>query len=332
MNLTSDQVDRAAGVLLGCAVGDALGVPYEFTGDMEVSAPGFIPEMRGGGLGPYDPGEWSDDTQMTMCIAQALADGADPLVDDGLDQVTHRFLAWKRAGASDIGSQTRLVLEVTEIEVQRNPSRSAAAIMTRAASLVHQETGKSAGNGSLMRTAPVALRYLDNPEKMTAAAVRVSRLTHFDMLAADACVIWCHAIREAVLNGPDGRVLTGITEVPPERRYFWRQKLDDATGNLPARFSPNGYVVTALQAAWAAITVVPDPVLSPEGTFRDRITRAVTAGNDTDTVAAIAGALLGGICGVSAIPAEWQKAVHGWPDGSDASTLVKLGSSLTAMD
>ena len=68
------------------------------------------PEMRGGGLGPYAPGEYSDDTQMAMCIAEVSATGADLRSSDSLDRIAGNFLRWKREGASDIGAQTRQVL------------------------------------------------------------------------------------------------------------------------------------------------------------------------------------------------------------------------------
>ena len=83
MTLTTTQRDRAAGVLLGQACGDALGVPYEF------GAPPMHddPVMKGGGLGPYAPGEWSDDTQMAVCIARVAVTGADLTADPALNQI-----------------------------------------------------------------------------------------------------------------------------------------------------------------------------------------------------------------------------------------------------
>ena len=105
--LTSRQLDRAAGVLLAAACGDALGVPYEFA---RPPGPGEMPVMKGGGLGPYAPGEYSDDTQMAVCIAQVAATGADLRSAGALDQIAAHFLDWAARGATDIGSQTRAVL------------------------------------------------------------------------------------------------------------------------------------------------------------------------------------------------------------------------------
>ena len=93
--------DRAAGVLLGQGCGDALGVPYEFgippTGEAV---------MAGGGLGPYEPGEWSDDTQMALCIALVSATGVDLCSANALDEIALAFENWYRGGPSDVGIQT----------------------------------------------------------------------------------------------------------------------------------------------------------------------------------------------------------------------------------
>jgi len=100
------QLDRAAGALLGAACGDALGVPYEFARRLSADE---MPAMTGGGLGPYAPGEYSDDTQMAACIAQVAATGADLRGEDALDAIAASFLDWAAAGASDIGAQTSAV-------------------------------------------------------------------------------------------------------------------------------------------------------------------------------------------------------------------------------
>ncbi|HRA27337.1 ADP-ribosylglycohydrolase family protein, partial [Ornithinibacter sp.] len=107
MTLTPEQADRASGVLLAQAVGDALGVPYEFA-----TPPPGEPEMIGGGLGDLAPGEWSDDTQMSVCIARVAATGADLTSTTALDAVAAAFEGWLTGGASDVGIQTRAVLEV----------------------------------------------------------------------------------------------------------------------------------------------------------------------------------------------------------------------------
>jgi transposase len=186
-------------------------------------------------------------------------------------------------------------------------------VMREAAARLHRQTGRSAGNGSLMRTAVVALPYLDDPAAMTEAVRLVSGLTHFDDLAGDACVLWCSGVRRAVLDGTYDGVRDGLALLPRERRDQWAGRLDEAAP--PRRFSPNGFVVPALQAAWSAVTHT--------ATLPDGLAAAVRAGDDTDTVAAIAGALLGARHGASAVPPEWREKVHGWP-GLTGDDLVRL--------
>ncbi|MEU6539969.1 ADP-ribosylglycohydrolase family protein [Streptomyces sp. NPDC047000] len=319
--LKAQRTDRAAGVLLGAAVGDALGVPYEFQATLRDDQQ---PRMIGGGLGPYKPGEYSDDTQMQVCVAEVAATGADLRSADALDAIAANFRRWLREGASDVGNQTRAVLYATG-----RASGAAGAAMLDAARDYAAAHLQSAGNGSLMRTGIVALAHLGDTTAMAEAAVAVSALTHPDPDCADACVLWCSGIRTAVLEGTFGGVRAGLDLLPPERRAVWAERLDEAEARPPHRFSPNGWVVTALQAAWSAITRTPVPELDPAGKrfpaqhLQLALEAAVRAGNDTDTVAAIAGALLGARWGCSGIPLEWQQAVNGWP-GLTAADLVRL--------
>ena len=135
-------------------------------------------------------------------------------------------------------------------------------------------------------------------------------------------MLWCLAIRHAVLTGElDVRV--GLPLLG-EAAGFWVDRLDEAEREDPRRFTPNGYVVTALQAAWSAIHHTREDA----GRFeRDHVERAlervIRVGDDTDTTAAIAGALLGAAYGSSAFPAAWREILHGWP-GRRASDLVEL--------
>lgn len=320
--LSAERNDRVAGVLLTAACGDALGVPYEFQPPLGADQ---RPEMRGGGLGPYAPGEYSDDTQMAVCIAEVSATGADLRDDDALDAIAANFLTWQAQGASDIGIQTRRVLT----SLARRSGTGLAAAMRDAATDLHRATGRSAGNGSLMRTAPVALAHLDDPDAMAEAARAVSALTHHDPLAGDACVLWCAGIRRAVLDGTFDGVREGLDLLPARQRDRWAAWLAEAQAAPAWQFRPNGFVVAALQAAWSAIihTEVPDHDPSAGSLacqhLDHALVNAVRAGDDTDTVAAIAGALLGARWGCSAVPQPWQRAVHGWP-GLRAADLIRL--------
>ncbi|HET9646623.1 MAG TPA: ADP-ribosylglycohydrolase family protein, partial [Microlunatus sp.] len=171
--LTPAQTHRAAGVLLAAATGDALGAGYEFTHphpDQPIA-------MIGGGLGNFAPGEWTDDTSMTVAITEVTATGVDLRTPEGLDAVAAGFVRWYDSGPADIGTQTRRVLSARDT--------SAAAMQATAAAL----PGRTAGNGSLMRTAPVALAYLHDPVARAQAAAAVSALTHPDPHATEACQI-----------------------------------------------------------------------------------------------------------------------------------------------
>lgn len=319
--LDARAADRAAGVLLGAAVGDALGVPYEFQATLREDQQ---PRMLGGGLGPYEPGEYSDDTQMQVCIAEVAATGADLRAPEALDAIAANFQRWLGDGASDVGQQTRTVLNAA-----RGAGGAQGAALLDAARSFTADNDRAAGNGSLMRTGIVALAHLGDLAAMAEAATAVSALTHPDPDCADACVLWCSGIRTAVLDGTFDGVRAGLDLLLPERRGVWARRLQEAEAHPPHHFGNNGWVVHALQAAWSAITRTAVPELLPaEGSFpaqhlRLALEAAVRAGTDTDTVAAIAGALLGARWGCSGIPLEWQQAVHGWP-GNTGADLVRL--------
>ncbi|MFC6600479.1 ADP-ribosylglycohydrolase family protein [Kitasatospora paranensis] len=325
--LTEIRTDRAAGVLLAAAAGDALGVHYEGKGTMR---PDQQPKMLGGGYGPYRPGEYSDDTQMQWCIADVAASGADLRTPNALDAIANNFLIWLRDGATDVGVQTRTVLGMAK-RAHAESDDPLHQVMARQAAAQYKRTGLGAGNGALMRTGIVALSYLDtDPRAMASAARAVSDLTHGDPLSAEACILWCSGIRTAVLDGTFDGVRAGLTLLPANRRAQWAAWLDEAENRPPHTFaSKNGFVVVALQAAWAAITQTPVPAADPaSGSFVGQhlqlaLENAVRIGHDTDTVAAIAGALLGARWGGSAVPLNWQRLIHGWPS-QDASDLVGL--------
>lgn len=306
MRLTSEQQDRAAGVLVGQATGDALGVPYE----LGVAPLVGEPRMLGGGLGGIAPGQWSDDTEMAVCLAQVTATGADLRTAQAQEQVAAGFLRWFADGPPDVGNQTRLVLggaggpaQVREVSEQ-----------------LHASGARTAGNGSLMRTGPVALAHLGDTTAIVEAARTTSALTHHDPVAGDACALWCLAIDHAVRTGElDVRV--GLERVDAG---YWAPLLDEAERVAPSHYrASNGWVVAALQAAWSAIS-------STDGLVPG-LHAAVAGGGDTDTVAAIAGQLLGAAHGASAVPAAYQDALHGWP-GLTARDLHRLALETVGAD
>lgn len=299
-------LDRAVGAVLGSAAGDALGAGYEFGPPVPEPTPIL---MQGGGSFGWRPGEWTDDTSMAVPILQSVARGDDPAAEATLDGLVGAWMQWA-LDAPDVGIQTRQVLSGLE-------ARTAAASRL-AARRVHESTGRSAGNGSLMRTVPLVLAYLrgdDGEEERLASAARaVSDLTHHEADAGDACVLWCVAIRHAVLHG-ELDVLRGLDLLAPAARRTWTERLVAAEHAEPVAFTAtNGWVVSALQAAYAAVR--------SSTSLEDALVRAVRSGNDTDTVAAIAGGLAGALYGAAALPEEWRAVLHGWP-GLRADDLVE---------
>jgi ADP-ribosyl-[dinitrogen reductase] hydrolase len=298
--------ERVAGALTGLATGDALGAGYEFTNP----GPDTDIRMKGGGAFGWEPGEWTDDTQMAICIAEVAATGRlDPV------EIGARFLTWFRSGPKDVGNMTSAVLSTA-----KDP-----ADLPRAAQEYYEHHPRSAaGNGSLMRTAPVALAHLGDDAAIMEAAREVSALTHADPLAQEACVIWCIAIDRAIREERIDGAWDGIELLPASTRDRWARYLEEAETQPPGSFTPNGFVVTALQAAHAVITrtdIAPDRPRACR--LQSALRAAVRIGHDTDTVAAIAGQVLGARYGLTAIPFAWRRLLHGWP-GHRLSDLVRL--------
>jgi ADP-ribosylglycohydrolase len=312
MRLTAEQLDRARGAILGTATGDALGAAYEFD-HVKVGPEG--PQMLGGGLGDFAPGEWTDDTTMAWCILDVAATGADLRSDSALTEIAVRFRTWYDAGPLDIGNQTHAIL------AGAGPTPTGDA-MTATSYDLHARTGHTAGNGSLMRTAPVALAHLGDPEALVEAARKISALTHYDRIAQSGCALWSLAIRHAIISG-EFDLPAGLSLLDRDSAAYWAERLHEAEDGEPMTFRPNGWVVTALQAAWSAIVHTPIPDERSESHLAGALGTAISIGDDTDTVAAIAGGLLGARWGVAAIPLEWRQILHGYP-GLTGDQLVAL--------
>ncbi|MDR1189617.1 MAG: ADP-ribosylglycohydrolase family protein [Bifidobacteriaceae bacterium] len=363
MEMGAEVKDRVAGVLLGQAVGDALGVPYEFvTPPIEAGTA----RMVGGGLGPFEPGEWSDDTQMAICVADATADYG-PSSDWAnftrtaafdlhpvLSAAAHGFIAWYLSGPADVGNLTRQVLGVVvqdEVIVKRKllqSDRADASMMdvarqAAAGGWMSGSAGGTAGNGGLMRTAIVGVAALWDRVLTARLAAAVCALTHADPRCVESCILWSEAVRVAVTERrldiragldlldlwQDGSLAQGWPGAEPplraagDRRAFWEERIDQAEAGPVTRFNPNGFTVTALQAAWAAIHGTASMGTDP-ARFERALQVAISIGDDTDTVAAIAGGLLGGSLGVARIPADLARRVHGWPYQFGGSDLIRL--------
>src|SRR3954469_16147410 len=203
---------RVAGALVGSAVGDALGAPFEFgppgqfSARFPVPARGAKTEMCGGGSLGWEPGEFTDDTQMALLVASSLVEC------DGLDEadVFDRFRRWLAAGPPDVGNQTRAVLgsgRPWDVAAAEHFARS----------------GHAAGNGSLMRTTPAAIWFSRSGTEATMdAARRISALTHGDPSAGEGCAIF-HELMRVALDGSDplAAIPAALDLVADEHRDRW---------------------------------------------------------------------------------------------------------------
>jgi ADP-ribosyl-[dinitrogen reductase] hydrolase len=307
----SDLPDRAAGSFVALAYGDALGVHYEF-GSSALPVPPDRPRLLGGGLGHFEPGEWSGDTQLAVCVAQA-ASRADLRTEAGLDAVAEEFEAWHAGGPADIGLQTSQVLHDAAARSGRPAQR-----LRAAAGELHARTGRTAGNGALVRTAPIVYRLLGDTDQIAASARAVAELTHADPVAGDSCVLWALALDSAIRTAAvDLGAL--VAQLPTPRQDQWTTWIEQAELSPPTSFAPNGYTVATLQAAWSAVTRATDA--------QSAIEAAIEAGDDTDTVAAVAGALAGAIYGRQSLDPHQIERVHGWP-GLRADDLAQLAGRL----
>jgi ADP-ribosyl-[dinitrogen reductase] hydrolase len=285
-----DQIERYRGCLLGLAAGDAVGTTLEF------NPPGsFAPveDMLGGGPFHLAPGQWTDDTSMALCLAESLVEcqGFDPV--DQLD----RYLRWYREGylsstgrCFDIGNTGREAL--LRFESTREPYPGS----------THP---RSAGNGSLMRLAPVPLFYAPNPQEAIARSGESSRTTHGATASVDACRYLGALLVGAVTGLPKEELLSEHFSPIPD---YWKLKplapeIDEIAGDSfkhrqPPEIQGTGYVVKSLEAAlWA---------FHHSHSFRAGCLLAANLGNDADTTSAVYGQLAGAFYGEQGIPESWR--------------------------
>lgn len=296
--------DRATGCLLGLACGDALGGTVEFRdrADLDRSYPDGFRDIVGGGPHRLEVGEYTDDTAMALAIARACGeDGID------LDAVASNFVAWYRAGPKDIGIATAQALALI---AQGVPWQEAGEQLQRAS------REGVAGNGTVMRCAPLALRFRSDPVRLRWSSIETSRMTHADPRATWGAVALNQGIvhlldtgdrsgllAAAVAGIEDDRVVEAITNAPGRPRHDVRS---------------GGYVLDTLGAAFWS-------VLGTE-TAEAAIVRAVALGSDADTTGAVTGALAGAMYGTPGLPARWLDVLQG------AAEIRALAADLITWD
>lgn len=284
-----DRRDRFAGCLLGLAVGDAVGTTLEF------SPPGsFEPltDMVGGGPFELAPGEWTDDTSMALCLADSLLAREE---FDARDQM-RRYLRWRHDGyrssngvCFDVGGTVAAALAVFERD--GNP-------------FAGPTESSRAGNGSLMRLAPVPMYWSLDPHAAVFLAGESSRVTHGAAEAVDACR-WFASLLVGALAGEPREKLLAPGWSPAARLWEGRSLApgvaEVAAGSFARREPPqirgSGYVVRSLEAALWALHRARD--------FRHGCLLAANLGEDADTTAAIYGQIAGACFGASGIPDNW---------------------------
>ncbi|MEU1472724.1 ADP-ribosylglycohydrolase family protein [Streptomyces sp. NPDC005761] len=290
--VSSSRQDRAAGAVVGSAVGDALGAPFEFgpAGVYTARFPDRVGMMCGGG--GWDPGEATDDTQMSVLVAESLLERGSLDLPD----LFRRFRQWAAGDPKDIGLQTEAVL------TSGDPWDIAAA-------LHFQLTGRAAGNGSLMRAACSAVYFAgagrsdaDARSATMDAARRIAALTHGDRAAWEGTALLHELIRVALAGAdPLAAVPSALASVHPDHRERWARVLaPDWDPDRATEF--NGAVWPCLGTALWALRSTPS--------YEEALATAIDVGGDTDTVAAVTGALAGAVYGFGAIPTRWTGPLH----------------------
>jgi ADP-ribosyl-[dinitrogen reductase] hydrolase len=280
--------DRYLGCLTGLAVGDALGTTVEFKlpGSFEP-----VTDMIGGGVFGLAPGQWTDDTSMALCLAESLLDKG--TFDPG-DQM-ERYVRWFREGhlsstgeCFDIGNATRAALLRYEASGE---------------AFSGSDDPLSAGNGSIMRLAPVVMYYSEHPEDAIAYAVHSSRTTH----QSEACLDACRLMAAILVAGLRGCSKQEMLDREAYRDWLDTEMLEPGIMDIlegsykvqePPVIQGTGYVVKSLEAAlWA---------FHRSSSFAEGALLAVNLGDDADTTGAIYGQIAGAHYGLTGIPASWR--------------------------
>jgi ADP-ribosyl-[dinitrogen reductase] hydrolase len=289
----TDQLrDRFRGALLGLACGDAVGTAVEFESRGEFEP---VSDMVGGGCFDLEPGQWTDDTSMALCMAESLIEQGG---FDARDQL-ERYCRWYRQGylsstgeCFDIGGTVRPALEAFGRTGQIEAAKP--------------KDGRGEGNGSIMRLAPAVLWAFPDRHTTRRLARASSKTTHSAAVPVAACEILGLVMRAALLGAPKDEVLLQaekhLREYPATLhgivRGEYRKKAEPEVSGL-------GWAVTTLEAAlWA---------FARTDSFEEAILDVVNLGDDADSTGAVTGQIAGAFYGRSAIPNAWLERVW-WHD------------------
>ena len=300
--------DRFRSCLLGLAAGDALGTTLEF------KAPGSfqpIDDMVGGGPFGLKPGQWTDDTSMALCLAASLIESRG---FNETDQMKRYVRWWEEGYLSSTGSC---------FDIGNTVADALSHFMDTSDPYSGSSDPYSAGNGSLMRLAPVPMYFADDHAEAIDRSADSSRTTHGAEEAVDACRDFGGLLLGA-LQGVDKETLLSAAYCPVEglweKRPLAAKIAAIADGSFKHRDPPDikgtGYVVDSLEAALWAFYRSRD--------FREGALLAVNLGDDADTTGAIYGQIAGAYYGVEAIPTEWRQRL------TMTSKITSLADSLYA--
>ena len=273
--------DKVMGALLGVAIGDALGAPLEFmTADqIRDTHGGPVRDMIGGGWLNVAPGEITDDTQMTLAVAEGIA--ANPR--DPIPEIGRRFIDWYDSGPKDIGNCCRAAIAYAKADGAKDFRR-----WLDAAQRVHEDTGgQTAGNGALMRTIYPALWY--GPGEATFIAGQIAMMTHIHDHSRSAVIAYTRAVLD-LIHSHDGAIEWGKEQI--NRNVKPVRELTSKATLQPDGYAPNGLILAV-------------DAINATNSFEAALIQAVNLGGDADTIGAITGGLAGALYGAEAIPTRW---------------------------
>ncbi|WP_128904382.1 ADP-ribosylglycohydrolase family protein [Halorubrum amylolyticum] len=283
--------EGATGALLGLACGDALGRPVEFRSAEEIADQhSTVTEMLGRGSHGQPAGTVTDDTDLAVCIARSLVEQGDFNGND----IADRFHEWYESDPFDIGLMTAdAIREYANGTSWRDAGREV---------WQHRTEGSNAGNGSVMRCAPHAIAFADDPDALVQVSRLSSAITHSDPRCTYGCAVLNCTIA-GYLRGDD-EPLTGALDrverdAPDELVETLRLILDHVD---ESQLPNSGYVVHTLQTALYDALTADDA--------EDAIVTAVNRGGDTDTIGAVTGALAGARFGSDSLPDRWLTTIN----------------------